>query len=276
MLLNRRVAMLGSVSTLVGGCAIAAPAPGTEAEQALERVFATEAQFAIDAEAMGIVPAFRRYVGPNAIMFLPEPVIINPRLETANWPGTIQWRPAFAIVSSVGDVVVTTGPSVWRVGESADYGYFFTVWLRQDDGAYRFVVDGSATMRENLLTSLEDTPERLFANSGALAVIDTAEADFHAHASQDDSEAIASRFEPRGRLLRPARPPGVGPSAARAALSARSARYQRQGGGAATSNDLAWSYGLVEWADGARGVYTRVWRYDGRSWRIALDNVAPL
>lgn len=276
MLLNRRLALLGSICSLVGGCATAAMAPSGEAVQALERVFAIEAQFAADAEAVGIVPAFRRYVGPNAIMFLPEPVIINPRLETANWPGTIQWRPAFAIASSAGDVVVTTGPSVWRVGESADYGYFFTVWLRQTDGAYRFVVDGSATMREDLLTPLNDQPVRVFAYPGASTSIDTAETDFHANAAQDEREAIATRFEPAGRLLRPARPPGVGPTAVRDSLIARSARYNRQGGGKAVSNDVAWSYGFVEWSDGARGVYTRVWRCDGRTWRIALDNVAPL
>lgn len=276
MLLNRRTALLGPVSVLFGGCASAGSSRSSEAAQAMDRVFATEAQFAADAEATGIVPAFRRYVGPNAIMFLPEPIIINPRLETANWPGTIQWRPAFAVASSAGDVVVTTGPSVWRVGEAADYGYFFTVWLRQADGAYRFVVDGSATMSENLLTSLDGAPERLFARSGASVAIDAAEGDFHTDAAHDELEATASRFEARGRLLRPGRAPGLGPAAAREVLSARGARYERQGGGVAMSNDVAWSYGLVAWSDGARGVYTRIWRCNGRVWRIALDNVAPL
>lgn len=164
---TRRQIMTGALG-VAGATSFPIPAmayPGTRdgfspaAAAAIDAVIQTESRFVSEAREMGIVPAFRRHVGPDAVMFLPRPTIINPLLETANWPGSILWRPLFAAPSDDGSAVVTAGPSAWTVGQQTDHGTYFTVWRLQADGTWRFVVDGNVPMDRDLYgRTIDDAP----------------------------------------------------------------------------------------------------------------------
>src|SRR5215213_9439884 len=116
----------------------AALAPVVEAEHAF-------AQRSIDE---GMKPAFLAYAAP-------EGVIVNRRglvnaVET--WSqrnpaptGLLTWWPTYADVSQAGDMGWTTGPFEFREKPTdekpADTGHFFTVWRKQPDGAWKWVLD---------------------------------------------------------------------------------------------------------------------------------------
>jgi hypothetical protein len=252
-----------------------------QAQAAIEAVAQAEADFAVQADEIGIVPAFRRYVGPDAIMFLPYPMIINPRLETANWPGNVDWRPSLAVASSAGDVVLTTGPSVWVTDESADPGYYFTIWQRQADGAHRFTLDGSAVMASDLYNQPPQARVDVIAAPAPQAGAQDVETMFVSRATHNVRDAYVEHLDEHSHFLRSGRVPAVGETQATALLASGPTEitYLQEGGGSAQSNDVVWSYGRAQWREGETnrsGVYVRVWRSDGTTWRIALDHLAAV
>src|SRR5215203_3079017 len=113
-------------------------APVVEAEHAF-------AQHSID---QGMKPAFLAYAAP-------EGVIVNrqgPVNAIETWSkrdpaptGLLTWWPTYADVSRAGDMGWTTGPFEFREKPAdekpADTGHFFTVWRKQPDGAWKWVLD---------------------------------------------------------------------------------------------------------------------------------------
>ena len=202
------------------------------AAAAIAAVIQTESRFSSEAGAMGIVPAFRRHVGPDAVMFLPRPTIINPLLETANWPGSILWRPLFAAPSDDGSVVVTAGPSAWTVGQQTDHGIYFTVWRLQADGTWRFVVDGNVPMDRDLYgRTMGDAPS-LISPTAPPSRPDSPIDDF-GMALHPSAWRVRNQASPLGGNAPPL------DTGAGEVLS-------ESGRGASADRTLAWSWGLVK------------------------------
>lgn len=251
-----------------------ATAPG---DRAISEVIARESQFSDEAKAIGIVPAFRQFVGPEAIMFLPEPVVINPHLATADWPGELDWRPQHAFASKDGDVVITAGPSMWRTSAGADAGYYFTVWLRQDDGSFRFALDGSAAMTTDLYSLPATGLKTMIADTSSGSEPEP-ESAFKTVAETAVGPAYLAALADFSLVLRPGQAPHVGRTDV-GALPEQPARliYHQSGRGQSASGDLQWAYGMAEWTDNGdpkRAAYVRAWLLTPRGWRIALDHLA--
>lgn len=116
----------------------AALAPVVEAEHAF-------AQHSID---QGMKPAFLAYAAPDG-------VIVNrngPANAIETWSkrdpapaGLLTWWPTYADVSRAGDLGWTTGPFEFREKPTdekpAGNGHFFTVWRKQPDGSWKWVLD---------------------------------------------------------------------------------------------------------------------------------------
>jgi hypothetical protein len=114
---------------------LAAAAPQTAVDA--ERAFASEAQ--VD----GQWAAFRRWAAPDGIMFVPQPTTAHEFLKGLPDPKlTYQWWPADAFVSCDGKTAVTTGPAV----RGSYRGYFTTVWKKQADGGWRWLLDHGAPL----------------------------------------------------------------------------------------------------------------------------------
>lgn len=113
---------------------LATPDPETaiEAERAFNRAAQTEGQWT----------AFRKFSTPEAVLFTPQPAKAHEVLPQKNPPITVQWWPAESYVSCDGQVAVNTGPWVRPKGN----GYFTTVWVRQNDGHFKWVYDGGDTL----------------------------------------------------------------------------------------------------------------------------------
>jgi ketosteroid isomerase-like protein len=122
---------------------LAAPAPGGTP---FEHVVAAERAFAADAIREGHHAAFVTAFAEDGVVFDPTPT--NARAKHAGKPrasGTLFWDPAWAVVSSSGDLGFTSGP--WQYKEPGDgtsppaTGWFFTAWRKQPDGSFKVEAD---------------------------------------------------------------------------------------------------------------------------------------
>jgi len=114
----------------------AAPMTPVEAERA----------FAADAQALGQWTAFRKWAADDATMFAPKPVKTHVFLkDRRDPPKAIEWWPTKSFISCDGSLAVNTGG--WKRPDGT-VGYFTTVWQRQKDGHWKWIVDGGDTLKE--------------------------------------------------------------------------------------------------------------------------------
>jgi hypothetical protein len=102
-------------------------------------VIATELAFARLAQEKGQWTAFRMTSTKNAVMFVPQPVYAQDFLKGKADPAkAVAWQPHQVWSSCDGSLAVTRG--AWQAPDGTT-GYFTTVWQRQKDGKYKWLVD---------------------------------------------------------------------------------------------------------------------------------------
>jgi hypothetical protein len=108
----------------------AAPQTAIDADRAFAAMAQTEGQWT----------SFRAFAAPDGTMFVPEAVNAHSFLEgKANPLVAVMWWPAESYLSCDGQVAVNTGPWVRDGGRSV--GYFTTIWVKQPDGSWKWVLD---------------------------------------------------------------------------------------------------------------------------------------
>jgi ketosteroid isomerase-like protein len=265
--------VLGAAVLLAAG-AQAAPAPDPEEIAAAERAFAA------DGAARGLGPSFVSWAAPDGIVFRPDPV--NAREHYAKGPSAtgLKWWPVHAGIARSGDLGFDTGPWTW--GKAS--GWFFTIWKKQPDGSWRWLLDHGFDSPPSPLGPdsplIRAKPAAMGAGdaSSAFTQVRAEEAKLSQQASGADaaaalgarltSDAWLAGLEPGG----PARTPEV----VRSALARRPAKvaYELLGGEASRAGDLAYVYGRAKWNAGgkaAEGRWVRVWRRDRAGWKIVFD-----
>ena len=101
-------------------------------------VIATEVAFAKAAQEKGQWTAFLAAATKDAVMFVPLPAYAQDYLQGKPNPAqAVKWQPHQVWSSCDGTLAVTRG--AWQDG--AKSGYFTTVWQRQKDGRYKWVLD---------------------------------------------------------------------------------------------------------------------------------------
>ena len=145
---------------LIAGFFAAAPvvAAAVDKEELKAELIRTEADFCTMARAQGIPAAFAHFIAPDGILFDADPQkhrgadAVAQRYGDTRPGGVLNWAPSFAEVSDSGDLGYTWGRYEYR-GTGPDgqprvaTGYFLTIWKRQPDGTWRFVVDQGAPDR---------------------------------------------------------------------------------------------------------------------------------
>ena len=273
----------------------AALAPVVEAERAF-------AQRSIDE---GMKPAFLAYAAP-------EGVIVNRRglvnaIET--WSqrdpaptGLLTWWPTYADVSQAGDLGWTTGPFEFREKPTdekpADTGHFFTVWRKQPDGAWKWVLDlgvrhPAPATTETALTypaALRNNarpagpwPADAEAARQSLAEAERTLSD--ASASEGFRTALLAHADDSLRLYRQGTYPVVGKASVAKAIKVLGEfiTWKPSKADVSASGDLGYAYGTYELRakqsdekPAAQGHYGRVWKRDrGGPWRIVFNVVNP-
>lgn len=111
-------------------------------------VVAAELGFAQLAQEKGQWTAFRETATKDAVMFVPQPVNAQTFLKgKANPPVAVRWQPHQVWSSCDGSLAVTRG--AWQ--RPTGVGYFTTVWQRQKDGKYKWIMDQGDDLAEPLI-----------------------------------------------------------------------------------------------------------------------------
>jgi hypothetical protein len=111
-----------------------------------------EQAFAVDAQKIGQWTAFRKWSTDDAMMFVPQPVNAHEFLKDTPDPlKAIHWWPTASYMSCDSKLAVNTGG--WQRADG-NVGYFSTVWKQQNDGGWKWTVDGG-----DALTAARSTTE---------------------------------------------------------------------------------------------------------------------
>ena len=268
-------------------------APVVEAEHAF-------AQYSIE---HGMKDAFLRFAAPDGVIVRREPVnAIQTWAQVSPAPtALLTWWPTYADVSRAGDLGWTTGPYELREKPSdekpAGTGHFFTVWRRQPDGSFKFVLDLGAphpapdatetalqypaSLKKSAPTASEfpDTP------SARKSLLEAERALSSDSSAKGARAALLARADESLRMYRQGAFPVVGRQAVERALKVQTEfiKWNALKGDVAASGDLGYAYGTYEVRANAsdaqpaeRGNYARVWKRVGGQWRVVFQVANPV
>lgn len=265
----------------------------------LKSMVATERAFSRMSEKKGTRESFTEFIAEDGILFRPKAVVGKKWMQEHPLPPSttrplLKWQPIFAGMSRAGDLGYTTGPWQYKndikdVKLSA-FGNFMTVWKRQPDGKWRFVVDLGISNPE------PKTPGRLimgkpasgrFTRDAAKArteLLDTEREFSKTSAERGAVEAFLAYASPDVRVFRNQKQPFIGRKFALAALTPLTIEWTWSTSFAdvSASGDIGYSYGLYELRDKNKksvsetGNYMRVWKRIGGAWKLILDLTDPL
>lgn len=262
----------------------APPLPAAARPAQLSEVVEAERAFAGAAQTDGVNAAFLHYSAPEGIVFQPGPVPVKKALAANPIPPIpLKWWPVYAGIAVSGDLGFTTGPFIVGGGERIGHGWYFTIWKRQPDGSWRWLLDHGPPTREAAPYGPDAKVVALPAGrpsgrSAALGSLRAAEAHLAAALAADARTAFPRFLAADGRLMRVGPQPAVGAGAWAAVLAAGPERIETAllGGEASAAGDLAFTYGTARWQkDGApvSGHYVRIWQRRSGGWRLIVDNM---
>lgn len=114
------------------------PAPPGFAEPG--DIIAAEGAFSHISADKGLVAAIRATATPDAQIFAPGLLRVTDYLRAATGPAFPQpWHTAQLWMSCDGSIAVTHG--TWQPGGAATIGWYVTVWQRQKNGGYKWVLE---------------------------------------------------------------------------------------------------------------------------------------
>lgn len=255
------------------------------AQPDVAEVVAAERAFAAAARTDGVNAAFLRFSAPDALLFQPGPSNARAALAARPIPpGKLDWWPVYAGIAASGDLGFTTGPFVAGEGERRGHGWYFTIWRRQPDGSWRWVIDHGPPTREAASQGRDAPVAALPAGrpsgvAGSLGSLRAAEAHLAAALASDARAALPRFLAPDGRLMRVGPQPAIGPAAWAPILASGPDTIETVplGGDASAAGDLAYTYGKASWrTDGGAAVtghYVRIWQRRADGWRLIVDNL---
>jgi ketosteroid isomerase-like protein len=260
------------------------------AQSALQEMVKTEQAFSKMGEEKNKRDAFLAFIADDGLLFRPGAVngkkwlLEHPAPPTDKKP-LLAWQPSFAGMSASGDMGFTTGPWEFK-GDVKDekpsgYGHFITVWKKQADGTWKFVVDLGISHPQSGGPQTLWQPADANKTSSFKPVDEAKERqsllDRDRSYSTDKFAAFAS---PEVRLYRQGNLPYIGSQAATEAVAKTKGHiaWQPIGGDVSRAGDLGYTHGTYEVTDDAKkvtekGSYVRIWRKQGNVWRIVMDVV---
>ena len=275
--------------------ALLSPPPPTKKAPSVEPVVKAEFASAADALARGTKAAFLASMHPDsAICFsaaAPVPAraywLARPAPDTLTDP-VLRWAPALAGIAASGELGYTTGPWLLtnRKGKGLAAGLFFTIWARQPDGTWRWLLDDGTEVGVNpTRRSLEPAHAvidigpagvpvgRGKARSDVRALDTELSADIATHGMLG---AYETRLNPQVRLLREEAPPVTEMVTIRRRLFEEPPRTLTPAGGrTSAAGDLAYSYGTYRNQISGGGAYVHLWLHEKDGWQLLIELLNP-
>lgn len=133
-----RLILWGLAFSLVAAPALAAERKLAEGFANPSAAIAAEIAFAQLALDKGHYAAFRATATRDAVMFVPQMVLVQEHLKDRPEPASpYKWQPHQVWSSCDGSLAVTRGG--WQNNQAN--GWFTTIWQRQKNGKYKWIVD---------------------------------------------------------------------------------------------------------------------------------------
>jgi len=254
------------------------------AQKNIDGMVNAEKSFAAYSVEHGTKPAFLKFLDSAGIVFdQGKPVSgIESWNKKDNRPGILNWHPDFAEISASNDFGFTTGP--WTFQPTLNdtivaRGRFITVWHADQKGNWKFLIDlgVSNTPPNNLELKTAGTNRFKAATHESVLKVEkkfverTSEA-FSKHKSRtawymnfcSDENLYLNRHNHRPATNKTEDLISIMQS------MPSSIKYKITGSGISPAGDLGYIYGTTEIAGKTEG-YLRIWRREGRNWKIAVE-----
>ena len=265
-----------------------------QAQSPLQEMVKTEQAFSKMAEEKNAPDAFMAFIADDGLLF--RPGAVNGKKWMMEHPAPappsgkkplLAWQPSFAGMAASGDLGFTTGP--WEAKadikdeKPQGYGHFFTVWKKQADGSWKFVIDLGISHPQSGGPQTLWQPTETTNKWPSFKPVDVPKATAEL-LSRDRKFSFADYASSDVRLYRAGHLPYIGKQAALEALAKTKGRitWQPIGGDVSQAGDLGYTHGTYELADETknvieRGSYVRIWKRENGVWRIVMDvtNVHP-
>jgi ketosteroid isomerase-like protein len=268
-----------------------------QAQTPLEEMVKTEQAFSKMAEEKTTREAFLAFIADDGLLF--RPGAVNGKKWLLDHPGPppsdkkplLAWQPDFAGMSASGDMGFTTGP--WeskadiKDAKPSGYGHFVTVWKKQPDGTWKFVVDigishpsqsGGPQTLWHPTEKIEPATITVETAKAVKALVDRDRILSLATFENGLAKAFESHASPEVRVYRAGHLPFIGRAAAAEALNIVSGKFKSEpiGGDVSRAGDLGYTHGTYQISDATdkvieRGSYVRIWRNQRGAWRVVLD-----
>jgi len=266
-------------------------------QSALQDMVKTEQAFSKMAEEKNARDAFMTFIADDGLLFRPGAVngkkwmIEHPAPPTDKKP-LLAWQPAFAGMAASGDMGFTTGPWEFK-GDIKDekpsgYGHFVTVWKKQPDSSWKFVVDlgishpqsgGPQAHWEPVVEASKKEGPLLTGIAHAREALLDRDRKYSAATLNDGlAKAFGEYAATDVRLYRANSLPFIGREAASEAIAKTKGQVTWQPIASDTSRgeDLGYTHGTYEVADETKkviehGSYVRIWKKQNGVWQIAMD-----
>lgn len=261
-----------------------------QGQSALHDMVKTEQAFSKMAEEKNTRDAFLAFIADDGLLF--RPGAVNGKKWMLEHPAPppkddkkplLAWQPAYAGMAASGDMGFTTGP--WEAKadikdeKPAAYGHFMTVWKKQADGSWKFVVDlgishpqsGGPLTVWTPNASKKETFKPVNLTSTRKTLLDRDQA-YNIASILGLSKAFQDFASPDVRLYRANNLPYIGRDAAVEALAKTTGevKWQPIAADVSQAGDLGYTHGTYE-AGTERGSYVRIWKKENGQWRIIMD-----
>jgi ketosteroid isomerase-like protein len=272
--------------------AIASVAQG---QSALQEMVKTEQAFSKMAEEKNARDAFMTFIADDGLLFRPGAVngkkwMLERPVPPSDKKPLLAWQPSYAGMAASGDMGFTTGPweakSDIKDEKPSGYGHFVTVWKKQSDGSWKFVVDLGISHPQSggpqAHWEPEATKKETFKPVDIAVSRESLLSRDRKYSAEVLSQGLGKTFSayaaPDVRLYRHAGLPFIGREASTEAIAKTKGQVTWQPIAADTSSagDLGYTHGTYEVADDTKkviehGSYVRIWKKQSATWQIIMD-----
>ncbi len=273
-------------------------------KSALQSMVDTELAFAHMAAEQGIRPSFMAFIADDGILFRPRAVkgkqwMIDHPVPASDQHPMLSWYPAVTEIARAGDMGYTTGPWEYKNdvhdAKPVAFGNFLTVWKKQADGSWKFVIDLgiSNPQPEKVIAEWQASPNNHQPAKARQTNVESEQAALrerdrqfsNVSATRDAQTAFNSFATPDVRTLRNEKFPFIGKAAAAVALPASSSVWAWEPAFAdvSRSGDLGYTYGTYRISGKdlqakiiESGNYYRIWKKQNGKWLVVADLTDPV
>lgn len=250
---------------------------GASAQTAVEKIVNTEHAFARRSLDIGPPQSFVEFMMDDAWAFNPDAIKAKPYYSAQKKDDSVlEWAPNFADAASDGSFGYTTGNWQYRGKKGAEpsaFGEFNTIWVKQTDGSYKWVVDigighDNAEYSTKFVMAEVTGGRHPSPPQGDMQMFDE-------QAAKDAQKAYATFASEGIRMTRRGKMPIIGSVAVKNEISGK----MTFGPVIATKRASDMDFVLRPYTLGdEKGNQLQVWKYDHKlaGWTIVLDVLKPV